>query len=407
MTGGALEGIRILDLTHMLSGPFGTMLLADLGADTIKVEPLAGEGTRRWCENDPDLSVDGMGVYFMTLNRNKRSMALDLKSPAGLDLFFDLVRESDVVISNFGSGVTERLGINPERLRAENPRIITCCISGYGSDGPDHQRPSFDLVAQAAGGMMSVTGPDAEHPVRTGPPVADIGSGLYAAMGILAALVERDRSGEGQHVDISMLDCQISLLNYLVSMSGFSGRDPVPMGNAHSVHVPYNSYRTADGFIVIAVLTDRFWQNLKQVVDAPELDRPEFDSPAGRVASRDFIDATLNRVLAGNTNAYWLERLSRFRVPAGPVNSLGQAMLDPQLQYRNMVIDLQHPNGETRKGPGNPVKLSRHTKEQFAPAPLLGQDTAAVLAEVLGMDSAAIEALSERGIITLGGGQSH
>ena len=223
-----LGGIRVLDLTHMLSGPFAAMMLADLGAETIKVEPLQGEGTRRWCEHDPEYSIEGMGVYFLTLNRNKQSVALDLKSGPGLGVFHDLVRKSDVVISNFGPGVAERLKIDYPALSAINPRIVTCCITGYGADGPDFQRASFDLVAQATGGMMSVTGLGPEQPLRTGPPIADIGGGLYAAMGVLAALLERQRSGQGQHVDISMLDCQLSLLNYLVSMTGFTGRDPQP-----------------------------------------------------------------------------------------------------------------------------------------------------------------------------------
>lgn len=394
-----LEGIRVLDLTHMLSGPFAAMMLADLGAETIKVEPLQGEGTRRWCEHDPEYSIEDMGVYFLTLNRNKQSVALDLKSGPGLGVFHDLVRVSDVVISNFGPGVAERLKIDYPALSAINPRIVTCCITGYGADGPDFERASFDLVAQATGGMMSVTGLGPEHPLRTGPPIADIGGGLYAAMGVLAALLEREHSGQGQHVDISMLDCQLSLLNYLVSMTGFNGRDPQPMGNAHSVHVPYNSYRTADGFIVIAVLTDRFWQNLKRALECPELERPEFDTQPGRAAARDFIDATLNAVLAGNTRAHWLELLARFRVPTGPVNSISQAMADPQVLHRNMVVDLQHPNGESRKGPGNPIKLSRSGQEHFAPAPSLGQHTDETLATLLGYDARRIGELRVIGAI--------
>ena len=251
-----LEGIRVLDLTHMLSGPFAAMMLTDMGTETIKVEPLGGEGTRRWLENDPEYSIEGMSVYFMTLNRSKKSVAIDLKSPEGLEIFYGLVRESDVVISNYAVGVCEKLKIDYATLSKINPRIVNCCISGFGSDGPDHQRPSFDLVAQAASGMMSVTGTDVDHPVRTGTPMGDIGAGMFAATGILAALLERNRSGEGQDVDISMLDCQVSMLSYLVSMYGFTGEDPEPMGNAHSVHVPYNSYTVSDGHIVIAVLTD-------------------------------------------------------------------------------------------------------------------------------------------------------
>ncbi len=294
-----LEGIRVLDLTHMLSGPFATMVLADMGAETIKVEPLCGERTRRWLENDPEFSIDGMSVYFLTLNRNKKSVAIDLKSPDGLEVFYDLVRQCDVVISNFTIGVTQRLKIEYESLQSINPRIISCCISGFGSDGPDNLRPSFDLVAQGTSGMMSVTGTDAEHPVRTGTQMGDIGASLFAATGILAAVHERGRSGIGQHVDISMLDCQISLLNYLVSMYGFSGRNPELMGNAHSVHVPYNTYAASDGHIVIAVLTDKFWQRFKQVMNSEDLDKPDFDTQPGRNANREFIEEKINEIVGG------------------------------------------------------------------------------------------------------------
>jgi crotonobetainyl-CoA:carnitine CoA-transferase CaiB-like acyl-CoA transferase len=396
-----LEGIRVLDLTHMLSGPFAAMMLTDMGTETIKVEPLRGESTRRWLENDPEFSIEGMSVYFMTLNRNKQSMALDLKSPQGLEVFHDLVRCSDVVISNFAPGVCERLGIDYPSLKQLNPRIINCAISGYGSDGPDYRRTSFDLVAQAASGMMSVTGTDKDHPVRTGTPMGDIGAGMFAASGIMAALLERERSGEGQHVDISMLDCQVSMLSYLVSMVGFSGRDPEPMGNAHSVHVPYNTFRASDGHIVIAVLTDEFWQALRRVLQCEALDRPEFDSQPGRNAHREYIEEHINRTLAGNRCDYWLEKLAGERVPSGPVNRLSQALADPQLLHRNMLIDLVHPNGEQRKGPGNPVKMSRTGEESFGASPLLGQHTLAVLRDLLGYQPERISSLERSGTILI------
>ncbi len=394
-----LEGLRVLDLTHMLSGPFATMMLADMGAETIKIEPLKGEATRRWLENDPEFSIEGMGVYFLTLNRNKKSVAIDLKAPEGLAVFYDLVRQSDVVISNFKADVPGRLKIDYESLRSVNPGIINCCISGFGSDGPDHDRPSFDLVAQGTSGMMSVTGTDADHPVRTGTPMGDIGAGLFAANGILAAVYERSKSGVGQHVDISMLDCQVSLLNYLVSMYGFNGIDPKPMGNAHSVHVPYNTYRASDGHIVIAVLTDKHWQKLRIVLQCEDLDKPEFDSQAGRNANREFIERMINRVVGGNTAEFWLRKLRDGDVPAGPVNHLSQALADPQLLYRNMVIDLKHPSGESRKGPGNPIKMSRSGEEIYDPAPVIGQDTNAVLKSLLGYGPDQIDQLRCQGVI--------
>ncbi len=224
----ALSGIRILDLTHMLSGPYGGMILADLGAETIKIEPLHGEGTRKLLASDPSNSLGGMGAYFITLNRNKKSVAIDLKNQDGLALFYQLVEKADIVLSNFGAGVAERLKIGFETLSTVNPRIITCTISGFGSDGPNCQRPAFDQVAQATGGGMSITGTDPAHPVRAGIPIGDLGGGMFGVMGLLAALYERERSGSGQHVDISMLDCQISMLNYMATMHFLSGEDPLP-----------------------------------------------------------------------------------------------------------------------------------------------------------------------------------
>lgn len=394
-----LAGLRILDLTHMLSGPYGAMILADLGAETIKVEPLKGEGTRKLLATDPANSLEGMGAYFLTLNRNKQSVAIDLKSDEGLVQFYRLVEKSDVVISNFGAGVPERLKIDFDSLSAINPRIITCAVTGFGSDGPGCKRPAFDQVAQATGGGMSITGTDPDHPVRAGIPIGDLGGGMFGVMGILSALYERERSGTGQHVDISMLDCQVSLLNYMATMYFLSGDDPYPIGNSHFVHVPYNTFRCADGFIVIAVITDNFWQNLKQVVDCAEFDDPELDGQPGRWAARDMINERLNDVLGTNTCDYWLERLESQRIPCAPVNRFSQALSDPQVQHRNMVVELKHPSGTSTRGPGNPIKLSRTGAESFTPAPLLGEHTDAVFGELLGYSQETIVDLRERGVI--------
>jgi crotonobetainyl-CoA:carnitine CoA-transferase CaiB-like acyl-CoA transferase len=375
------------------------MILADLGAETIKVEPLHGEGTRKLLASDPANSLEGMGAYFLTLNRNKQSVAIDLKSEEGLAQFYRLVEKSDIVISNFGAGVPERLKIDFTTLSKINPRIITCAVTGFGSDGPGSKRPAFDQVAQATGGGMSITGTDPEHPVRAGIPIGDLGGGMFGVMGILAALYERERSGHGQHVDISMLDCQISLLNYMATMHFLSGENPYPIGNSHFVHVPYNTFRCADGFIVIAVITDNFWQNLKQVVPCPEFDDPELDGQPGRWAARDMINARLNEILEQNTCQHWLAQLEEKRIPCAPVNNFSQALADPQVQHRNMVIDLQHPGGASTRGPGNPIKLSRSGEESFTPAPLLGQHTQDVFSSVLGCSNEEIQGLRERGVI--------
>lgn len=375
------------------------MILADLGAETIKVEPLQGEGTRKLLAKDPKNSLDGFGAYYITLNRNKKSVALNLKEDQGRDVFYDLVRQSDVVISNFGVGVPERLGIDYDTLKSINPRIITCTITGFGSDGPNPKRPAFDQVAQATGGGMSITGPDPDHPVRAGIPIGDLGGGMFAVMGILSALLERESSGRGQHVDISMLDCQISMLNYMATMFFLSGDDPYPIGNSHFVHVPYNTFQTGDGFIVIAVITDNFWQNLKKVVQCPEFDNPEYDGQPGRWKDRDMINQRLNDVLATNTSAYWLQRLEEQRIPCAPVNRFSQALSDEQVLHRNMVVELHHPNGKSTRGPGNPVKLSRTGEEHFSAAPLVGQHTDSVLEDILGYSKESIEALKKGGSV--------
>ena len=395
----ALNYIRVLDLTHMLSGPYGAMILADLGADTIKIEPLFGEGTRKLLANDPKNSVDGMGAYFLTLNRNKKSIAIDLKNEQGLQVFYDLVRESDVVISNFGAGVPERLKIDYENLKAINPAIITCTVTGYGSDGPSARRPAFDQVAQATGGGMSITGPDAEHQVRAGIPIGDLGGGMFAVMGIQSALLERYRSGKGQHVDISMLDCQISMLNYMATMYFISGENPHPIGNAHFVHVPYNTYKTSSGYIVIAIITDNFWVNLKRLLQLDVFDNPKYDTQPGRWEDRDLINAELGKILSTKDASYWLEKLREEKIPCAPVNQLSEALSDEQVLHRNMVIELKHPDGKSARGPGNPVKLSRSNEESFSPAPKLGQHTDDLLKELLGYNDDKLAALRSQTVI--------
>jgi len=394
-----LEGLRLLDLTHMLSGPYGGMLLADLGAETIKVEPLRGESTRNLLASDPRNSLDGLGAYYLTLNRNKQSVAIDLKTQDGLDIFYDLVRSSDVVLENFSAGVARKLKIDYEHLSAINPRIITCAISGFGSAGPAYQRPAFDQVVQALGGGMSITGQSADEPTRAGIPIADLGGGMFGVMGILSALYERERSGVGQHVDISMLDCQISMLNYMATMYFLSGDVPEPIGNSHFVHVPYNSYPTADGHIIIAVIFDAFWSNLLEVIDEPAFRDEKYLTQPGRLEDKAFIDGRLGEILRTQPSAYWLERLEAKRIPCARVNRVDEALADQQVLSRNMVVELRHPNGRSTRGPGNPIKLSRTDEESFAPAPLLGEHTDAVLGDLLGYSDERLEGLRKAGVV--------
>jgi crotonobetainyl-CoA:carnitine CoA-transferase CaiB-like acyl-CoA transferase len=394
-----LKGIRVLDLTHMLSGPYGAMMLADLGAETIKIEPLNGEGTRKLLATDPKHSIDGMGAYFITLNRNKKSVCIDLKTEEGLSVFYKLVQTADVVIDNFGAGVPGRLKIDFDSLKKINPAIITCSITGYGSSGPSYKRPAFDQVTQATGGGMSITGEDPEHPVRAGIPIGDLGGGMFAVMGVLAALREVAMSGEGQHVDISMLDCQISMLNYMATMHFLSGEDPTPIGNDHFVHVPYSSYKSSNGFLVIAVITDNFWQNLKEVVKFSGFDLEKYDTQPGRLEDKEFIDSKLNEIFSTNTTEYWLGVLNDKRIPCARVNKFSQALSDEQVLHRNMVIDLYHSNGKSTKGPGNPIKFSRTNEESFSPAPIVGENTDEVLADILNYSESDIATLRMEGVI--------
>lgn len=394
-----LDNVIILDFTHMLSGPYGTMLLADLGARTIKIEPVkTGEGTRKLLAKDPDHSIEGMGAYFLTLARNKQSVAVDLKTEEGRALVYDLVRKADIVVDNYSRGVTGRLGIDHETLSAINPRIITCSVTGFGETGPNPDRPAFDLVAQGIGGGMSLTGEAGGTPLRAGIPIGDLGGGLFAAIGILAALNQRNLTGQGQHIDISMLDCQLSMLNYMATMQSLSGREPGRSGNGHFVHVPYNTYRTRTRHVILAVITDQFWQRLVDILDAPDLRKEVYLTQPGRWADRDFINARLQEILETESCEHWLARFGN-QIPCAPVNDIAHAMADEQIRGRGMVVEVAHPSGRRVEMPGNPVKMSGMTEEVYTPPPLLGTHTDEVLDELLGLGAEARGALRARGII--------
>lgn len=394
-----LDNVIILDFTHMLSGPYGTMLLADLGARTIKIEPVkTGEGTRKLLAKDPDHSIEGMGAYFLTLARNKQSVAVDLKTEEGRALVYDLVQKADIVVDNYSRGVTGRLGIDHETLSAINPRIITCSVTGFGETGPNPDRPAFDLVAQGIGGGMSLTGEAGGTPLRAGIPIGDLGGGLFAAIGILAALNQRNLTGQGQHIDISMLDCQLSMLNYMATMQSLSGREPGRSGNGHFVHVPYNTYRTRTRHVILAVITDQFWQRLVDILDAPDLRRDAYLTQPGRWADREVINARLQEILETESCEHWLARFGN-QIPCAPVNDIAHAMADEQIRGRGMVVEVAHPSGRRVEMPGNPVKMSGMTDEVYTPPPLLGTHTDEVLEELLGLGAEARCALRARGVI--------
>lgn len=396
----SLERILVLDLTHMLSGPYGAMLLTDLGARTIKVEPPGkGEGTRQLLASSPSYSKQGMGAYYLTLNRNKESVCIDLKSEAGRAVFYDLVRKADVVIDNFSAGVPARLGIDHAALSAINPRIVTCSVTGFGETGPHTDRPAFDQVVQGMGGGMSITGYEGGEPLRAGIPIGDLGGGVFGALGILAALLAREHTGVGQHVDISMLDVQISLLNYMATMYLMSGDIPEPLGNGHFVHVPYNSFKTRTGYIIIACIGDAFFEKLLEVIPREELRQERYRTQPGRFPDRALINAIVQETLLTDTAENWLAKLRAARIPCAPVNNLAQALNDSQILARDMVVDVALPSGETVKMPGNPVKLSDDDKQDFRAPPLLGEHTDAVLAELLGYGPERVASLRGQGVI--------
>lgn len=392
-----LENIKVLDLTHMLAGPYASMLIADLGAEVVKVEPPGkGEITRGLYKNHPDYSLDGVSPYHITLARNKKSLTLDLKQEKGKKLFYELVKNFDVVLDNFSSGVTERLGIDFSTLKQHNPKIITCSISGFGKGEAD--RPAYDQILQAYGGGMSITGEDENHPVRAGIPIADLSSGMFSIIGILTALQKRDKDGVGDHVDISMLDCQVSLLTYMATMNTISGIDPKPIGNQHFLHVPYNSYKTADGFIIISVVHEDFWPNLLDALNLNEFKGEEYKTVQGRLANRNNIDEAISEKLKHKPSSHWLDLLAKHRVPSGPINSVRDALEDPLVKKRNMIVDLKQPSGSIAKMPGNPIKLDSY-EENYSPAPELGEHTAEILEKYLKISSEELDSLKSEKII--------
>jgi len=381
----------------MLAGPYTTMILADLGAEVVKIEqPKKGDITRNLLKDDPKYSLDGVGAYHLTLARNKKSFELDLKSDSGKELFLKLVNAADVVVDNFSQGVTKRLGIDHEQLAKENPKIITCSISGFGDT--EINRPAYDNLIQGYGGAMSITGIDKENPVKSGIPIADLGAGLYAVIGILSALRSRDTHGVGEHVDISMLDTQVSLLTYMATMHFLSGEDPEPIGNQHMNHVPFNSYQTKDGFIQIGVVAEDFWPNLVKALNLNELDTDENKERKGRLKNRESIDKTIQSIFLTNKTEFWLSLLQENRVPCGPINSLSETFQDQDLLKRNMIVEVLQENGAPVKMPGNPVKISNHS-EEFNRSPSLGEHTKSILRDWLNFDEENIKNLEDKEII--------
>jgi len=393
---GALSGLRVLDLSRVLSGPFATMTLADLGADVIKVEqPGTGDDTRQW---GPPFQ-GGEAAYFLSVNRNKRSLAVDLKSADGLAIVRDIAAEVDIVVENFRPGTAARLGLGYEELAGAHPGLVYASISGYGQTGPDSARAGYDAIAQARSGIMSVTGEADGPPVRVGVSSADLVAGMWAVIGILAALRERDRSGTGQWVDISLLDGSVSWLTYVASGYFASGERPRRYGSAHPTIAPYQAFGTADGYVMVAVGNDGLWRRFAPAVGLGELlDDDRFRTNPQRVGHRDTLIPLIEKAMSARSSDDWVRRLEEAGVPVGPIQTVDEVMHDPQVLARGMVCELKHPTAGTLRTIGCPVRLTATPPAVRTVPPLLGQHTDDVLAE-LGLSEERIGALHRSGAV--------
>ncbi|MFQ5693073.1 MAG: CaiB/BaiF CoA transferase family protein [Nitrospinota bacterium] len=393
---GALAGVRVLELGQVIAGTLPGAVLADLGAEVIKIEPPDGDRGR-----NPSIAyLRGESALFLTLNRNKRSLGLDLKRPEGREVFHALVRVSDAVIDNFRVGVLERLGADYEILRSLNPRIICCSVPGFRSNSRYRDLPSFDLIHQALSGMMSVTGHPGGPPARLGIPLADLGAGVFSAVGVLAALAARQRTGKGQRVEVSMVDGQLTLLSYMATAYLNTGVVPQPMGSAHDSMVPWQAFECVDGYIVLAPREEAFWQRLCQVLEAPELaSDPRFETNKLRVQNREILVPLLEEILKRKKCEEWMSLFRVHGVPAAPVNSLDRVFADPGLAPAGVVENTEHPEiGEVRLV-ANPIQLSETPAGPYRSAPTLGQQTDQVLSGLLGYPCDRIAQLREMGVI--------
>lgn len=391
---GLLSSARILDLSHMLAGPFGSMMMGDLGAEIIKIEPREGDPMRQM---GPHFFATE-SAYYLSANRSKQSITLNLQTERGRAIFYDLVKISDVVYDNFRPGITQKLQIDFPTLQRINPRIIACSISGFGQTGPYRDRPAFDIAIQGLSGAMSITGVG-EQPARMGIAMGDLAGGMYAAFAVASALYQREKTGAGCYIDLSLLDCLTSLLTYVAQYFFHDGVNPGPQGTEHMSVVPYQSFQTKDGFLVVAAFTEKFWHGLCRALDLPHLiDDPRFAKNDARRVNKVQLVPLLSAAFLTRTTDEWQTRLDAESVPWGPINKIDRVMSDPQILARQMKIELEHPTIGKLQMLGNPVKV-QGVDEKLAPPPLRGQHTAQVLAELLGYSPEQIAELRNEQII--------
>jgi formyl-CoA transferase len=389
-----LDGLRVIDLTQAMAAPYCTMNLADMGADVIKVEPPGGEETRRG-----SVQKNGHSGSFNAINRNKRSLTVDLKKPEGVEIIHRLARTADVFVQNYRPGAARRLGVAYEDLHALNPRLIYCSISGFGSTGPYASRGGYDLIAQGMSGIISVTGEEDGSPAKAGVPLSDLAAGLFGAYGILCALEYRERSGEGQFVDTSLLEAAMALTVWESTEYWTTGRTPKALGSAHRLAAPYQALRASDGWFTIGANNDKLFDGFCRAIGRPDLPAdPRFSARDRRLDNRRALAAEIETTTVKEARAHWLARLEAEGVPSGPINTYPEALADPHTLARDMVIDLVHPGAGPIKNLGVPVKLSDTPGAVDRPAPLLGEHNDAILAE-LGYDERERQALRAAGII--------
>lgn len=400
----ALNNFRIVDITRAMAGPYCAMMLGDFGADVIKVErPGSGDESRGWGPpfvGEAEGPYPGQSAYYLSANRNKRSLTVNLKSPQGQQIIRDLVQLSDVLIENFRTGVLDKMGLGYPELSELNPRLVYCSVSGYGRTGPYRERPGYDAIIQAEGGLMAITGPKEGPPSRVGIPIIDITSGMFAASAILAALLEREGSGQGQHVDVSLLDTQSALLANVASNYLVSGEEPVRQGNAHPNIAPYEPVQARDKGFLLGAANQRQWERLCDAIGKPEFkEDPRFLKNGDRVKNREELIASLNEVFQEKDAADWLEIIGKGGLPCGPINTVPDVFQHPQAEARGLVQEVDHPSAGPIKLTGFPYKFSRTPAQTRLVPPRLGEHNQEILGDLLGYDAEKIDSLREQGVI--------
>ncbi|MDE0044020.1 MAG: CoA transferase [Candidatus Poribacteria bacterium] len=393
---GALTGIRVLDLTRVLAGPYATMVLGDLGAEVIKLEqPGTGDESRNFGP-----FKNGFSLYFMSVNRGKQSLTLDLKAPQGKEIFLELVKQSDVLVENFRPGAMKKLGLDYETLRQSHPSLIYAACSGFGQTGPYAERGAYDMIIQGMGGIISITGEPKRPPVRVGTSISDITAALFTAIGILSALHHRNRTGEGQLVDVGMLDGMVAILENAIVRHFATGEIPQPLGSQHPAITPFEAFESTDGYIIIAIGNDSLWRKFCEHVNRLDLVRDErFATNASRTTNHDQLYPILTEIMRKRTTDQWIEGLDALGVPCGPINTIDKVVNHPQVLAREMIAKVAHDITGSVEVPGVPIKLSDTPGQVSSPAPALGEHTSKILTGLLGKSQETVDRLEREKVV--------